>query len=77
MTLAENYVYEERVVKSISGEIILDLQPKNIEKVIHLPRPDKFIRLTYHQEERWYREHVEEASKIIQSSYLIKKTPLG
>ena len=26
--------------------------------------------------ETWYREHVEEASKIIQSSYLIKKTTL-
>lgn len=27
--------------------------------------------------ERWYKEHVEEASEIIQSSYLIEKTPLG
>lgn len=27
--------------------------------------------------ERWYREHVAEASEIIQSSYLIEKNPLG
>ena len=27
--------------------------------------------------ERWYREHIDEASEIIQSSYLIEKTPLG
>ena len=35
------------------------------------------MRLTYHQAQRWYKEHVGEASKIIQSSYLIEKTPLG
>ena len=37
---------------------------------------DQFIRLTYEAVERWYREHLEEASEIIQSSYLIEKTPL-
>ncbi len=40
MALAENYVLKERVVKSIIGEIILDLRPKNIKKVFHLPRAD-------------------------------------
>lgn len=77
MTLIENYVSEERVIKSITREIVLDLQPKNVEKVFHLPRANQFIRLTYHQERRWYKEHVEEASEIIKSSYLIEKTPLG
>lgn len=52
------------------------LIPKNIEKVFHLPRADQYIRLTYHQAERWYREHGEEASEIIQLSYLIEKNPL-
>lgn len=33
MALVENYVSEERVVKTITGEIVLDLRPKNIEKV--------------------------------------------
>ena len=65
MTLTKHYVLEEKVVKSIIGEIFLDLQPKNIEKVFHLPRVGQFIRLTYEQAERWYREHMEEASKII------------
>lgn len=37
---SKNYVFEERVFKSIIGEIILDLQHKNIEKVFHLPRVD-------------------------------------
>ena len=45
--------------------------------MFHLPRADQFIRLTYHQAERWYREHVDEAFEIIQSLYLIEKTPLG
>lgn len=77
MALVENYVSEERVVKSITGEIMLDLRPKNIEKVFHFLRVDQYIRLTYHQAERWYKEHGGKASKIIKSSYLIEKTPLG
>ena len=67
MTLTKQLVLEERVVKSVTGEIILDLRLKNIEKVFHLLRIDQFIRLTYEQEERWYREHIEEASETIQS----------
>ena len=52
MALAENYVSEERVVKSITREIFLDLRPKNIDKVFHLPRENQYIRLKYHQVER-------------------------
>ena len=77
MAQVENYISKERVVKSIIGEIMLDLQPKNIKKIFHLPRKDQFIRLTYHQVERWYKEYVEEVTQIIQSLYLIEKTPLG
>lgn len=36
MALAKNYVSEERVVKSVTREIVLDLRPRNIEKVFHL-----------------------------------------
>lgn len=53
MVLAKNYVLEERVVKNIIGEIVLDLRPKHIEKVFHLP---------HHQAERWYRDHEQEAT---------------
>ena len=62
MALVENYVLEERVIKNITREIILDLRPKNIKKVFHLPRAYRYIRLTYHQAKRWYREDGEEAS---------------
>ena len=65
------------MLKSITGEIILNLRPKNIEKVFHLLREDQYIRLTYRQAERRYRDHEQEAMEIIQSSYLIDKTPLG
>ena len=47
MTLAKHFVLIERVVKSVIGEIFLDLCPKNIEKVFHLPWEDYFIRITY------------------------------
>ena len=65
VTLVEHLVPEERVVKSLIGEIVLDLQPKNIEKIFHLPWADQFIKLTYEQEKRWYWENIEEASEII------------
>ena len=77
MTLEQYFVLEERVVKSMIGEVVLDLQPDNIERVFHLPRVDQFIRLSYEVVKRWYKEHIKEVTEIIQSSYLIEKTPLG
>lgn len=38
MTLSGNCVWKERVIKSIIGEVVLDLGPKNIKKFFHLPR---------------------------------------
>ena len=43
MTLAHYYVPIEKVVKSVTGEIVLDIRPQNIEKVIHLPRVDQYL----------------------------------
>ncbi len=40
MALAKNYVLEERFVKSVTREIVLNLRPRNIEKVFHLSRID-------------------------------------
>lgn len=77
IALVKNYASKERVVKSITREIILDLRPKNIEKVFHLLKAYQYIRLTYYQVETWYRDHEQEATKIIQSSYLIDRTPTG
>ena len=57
MTLAQHFIPEERVVKSVTEEVVLDLQPNNIERVFHLPRVDQFIRLSYETIERWYREY--------------------
>ena len=45
--------------------------------MFHLQQVGQLIRTTYEQVERWYQEHIEEASEIIQSSYLIEKNPLG
>ena len=75
MTLSQYFVPEERVVKSVSGEVVLDLQPDNIEKVFHFPRADQFIRLSYKTTERWYKDHHQEAIDTIYSSYFIEKPP--
>ena len=77
MTVSRHFVPDERVVKSISGEVVLDLRPDNIERVFHLPRADQFIRLSYETIERWYKDHHQEAIDIIYSSYFIEKPPRG
>ena len=75
MTLAQHFIPKERVVKSVIGEVVLDLQPNNIQRDFHLPRANQFIRLSYEVVERWYREHQKEVTNIIQSSYRIEKPP--
>ena len=74
MALTENYVSTKRVVKIIIGGIALDLRLKNIEKVFHLLRAYQYVKITYHQVERWYKEHLKKAKEIIQSSFLIERT---
>ena len=46
MALAKKYVLEERVMKNITREIMLDLRAKNIEKIFHIPRASQYIILT-------------------------------
>ena len=77
MTLSQHFVPGERVVKSVSREVVLDLRPDNIERVFHFPRADQFIRLSYEIAERWYKDHHQEAIDIIHSSYFIEKPPRG
>ena len=63
MTLVEHYVIEEKVITSFTGEIVLDLQPKTIEKVfhLHLPRVDQYLWITYDRAEWWYKDNMKEA----------------
>ena len=77
MTLSQHFVPEERVVKSVSGDVVLDLRPDNIERVFHLPRADQFIKLSYETAERWYKDHHQEAIDTMYSSYFIEKPPRG
>ena len=77
MTLSQHFVPDERVVKSVSGEVVLDLRPDNIERVFHFLRADQFIRISYETTERWYKDHQQEAIDIIYSSYFIEKPPRG
>ena len=77
MALSQCFVPNKRVVKSVTGEVVLDLWPDNIERVYHLPRADQFIWISYETAKIWYREHQQEAIDIIQSLYLIEKPPRG
>ena len=47
MKLVEKCVFEERVVKSITREIIINHLPKDIEKVFHLLPTDQYEKITY------------------------------
>ena len=40
MTLAQHFVPKERVVKSMTSEVALNLQPEKNERIFHLPRED-------------------------------------
>ena len=77
MALAKNYVSKERVVKSIIAEIVLDLRLRSIKKNFHLSRADQYVKITYHQVDRWYRENEKEDKEIIQLSLLIDRTLVG
>ena len=65
------------MIKSVTGEVFLDLRPDNIERFFHLPRADQFIRISYEVAERWYKDHHQEAINIIYSTCFIKKPPRG
>ncbi len=43
MISTQHYVPKEKVVKSVTREIDLDLRLENIEKVFYLPREDQYL----------------------------------
>lgn len=77
MPLAQYNVPEEKVFKSVIGEIVLDLRPQTIENVFHLPWVDQYLQISYEGVDRLYRENEIEAKELVQSKYLIARTPLG
>ena len=77
MTLVEHYVTKEKVVKCVTREIVLDLQPQKIEKVFHVPRVDWYLKISYDGVEWWYKDKEKEEKKIVQSSSIINTTHLG
>ena len=77
MTLAEYYVIEEKFVKSVTGEIVPDLQPRNIEKLFHLLRTNQYLHISYDGVDRWYRENEKETKELVQTSFLIDNTLVG
>lgn len=50
--------------------------PRNIEKVFHLPRDDQYVKITYEQAKRWYRDNEKPTLEMIQSSFFIDWTPV-
>ena len=43
ITLIDHYLSEEKVIKRLTKDIVLDLQPRNIKKVFPLPRADQYL----------------------------------
>ena len=65
MTLVENYVPKEKVVKSVTREIVLDLRPQNIKKVFHLSWEDHYLHISFEGAYRWYRENEVEHKWVV------------
>jgi hypothetical protein len=65
MEMAQHYVADERIVKSVTGDIILDLHPDNIERVFHLPKLDNYYNISFDKAARWYKDHTEEAENLV------------
>ncbi len=55
MALAQHYMLKEKVAKSVTKEIVLDIQLDNIEKVFHLPFIHQYQKITYNLAKKWYR----------------------
>lgn len=77
MILAQHYVPDEKVVKSMTREIVLDLRPQYIEKVFHLRREDQYLQISYEGVNRWYMENEKEVKELVESTFLIDMTPLA
>lgn len=63
MTFTQHYVVDERLVRSVMGELVLDLRLDNIEKAFHLLPSDQLYNISYETMDQWYREnraHAEE-----------------
>lgn len=57
MKLLHHYVPREKVVKSVTGDLVLDLRPQKIKKVFHLPRTDQYLQISYEGVDTWYKEN--------------------
>ena len=54
MTLTQHYALDERLERSVIGELVFDLRLENIEKIFHLPPSDYFYSITYESVDRCY-----------------------
>ena len=75
MSITQHYVLDEKIVRVVTREMVLDIRPDNIERASNLPSNDSFISISYEGAYQWYREHQEEIDEIIQRRYLIERTP--
>ena len=65
MAIAQHYVPNEKIVRVVTGEMVLDVRPNAIERAFHLPASDSFVSISYEGASQWYREHKEEADELI------------
>ena len=67
----QHYVPNEKIVRAVTREMVLDIKPDAIEGAFHLLTSDSFVSISYEGDGQWYREHREEADELIQKRYLI------
>ena len=65
MTLDQHYVLDELLVRSVIGELVLDLKWDNIEKVFRLPTLDSFYEIINEIFDRWYRENQAQEEELV------------
>ena len=71
MTLAQYYMFDEMILWSVTGELVLNLWLESIEKVFHLPTSKSFYDISYESVEKWYRKNKEDVDEIVK----IMQTP--
>ena len=50
MILSQHYGPNEKVVKRVIREIVLDILSHNIEKMFHLPTSNSFYKISYEKD---------------------------
>ena len=52
MAITQHYVPDEKIVRAVTGEMVLDIRPDAIERAFHLPASDSYLSISYEEVSR-------------------------